>query len=656
VRCLIILSLLPLTVFAGDAPFSKTLYPVLRKAGCHTCHSSSGVASTTRLQFPDADAGAGQIEAFGRSLVAFVNRDQPEKSALLNKPTNRVAHVGGERIKPGSTDETALTFWLNKLTQLTGDELVMALKYKDEVRAGAIPVAPVLRRLTHSQYNNTVRDLLGELSQPANQFPPEDFVNGYRNQYQAQSLSPMLYEAYSAAAEKLARNAFRRRDIDKLIPCKPSAACRAQFVRTFGQKAFRRPLDVKEQARYEGILSSESDFYIGAQMVIEAMLQSPHFLFRLDETPDPALKPYATASRLSFTLWNTMPDAALLASAASGELSLHKGLERVSRRMLEDARARDALDDFVSQWLRFDRVTAAGRDTRLYRQFRRETAVAMTEEARRFLADLVWNDRDFTEAFTDKHAYVNADLAKLYGVTAPEKEFERVPFPEDSERAGLLGQALFLTLTASPADTSPTSRGLFIREHFLCQHVADPPPGVSTNLPPVTVTKPQTNRQRLDMHVSDKSCAACHKVLDPIGFGFEKFDAIGARREKAKLVFYPLDRKSKEPPKTVELDLDTSGYVAGLPDSNFSSPRELGTLLARTPECQECIVKQYFRYMAGRPETNADRPVIQKVFKDFQTSGFRFKELMTSLMVAREFPNVSLSDSRRTDASAAVRR
>jgi hypothetical protein len=138
-------------------------------------------------------------------------------------------------------------------------------------------------------------------------------------------------------------------------------------------------------------------------------------------------------------------------------------------------------------------------------------------------------------------------------------------------------------------------------------------------------------------------------VLDPIGFGFEKFDAIGSRREKAKLVFYPLDRKSKEPPKTVELDLDTTGFVAGLPDSNFSSPVELGRLLARTPECHECVVKQYFRYMAGRPETNADMPLIRKVTQDFRTSKFRFKEMIASLMVAREFPRApgSINVSRR---------
>ena len=164
---------------------------------------------------------------------------------LLNKPTNRIPHAGGERIKPGTQDEVALKAWIQRLTKLSGVELASALKYRELESAGNGPARPQpeLRRLTHSQYNHTVRDLLGDQTGPADQFPPEDFINGFRNQSQAQSLSPLLIESYSAAAEKLARNVFRGGDTHGLIPCKPSAACRARFVREFGLKAFRRPLD-----------------------------------------------------------------------------------------------------------------------------------------------------------------------------------------------------------------------------------------------------------------------------------------------------------------------------------------------------------------------------------------------------------------------------
>ncbi len=631
----------PLAASAADLPFSKSLYPLLENAACRSCHSADGVASATRLRFPEVGSSPAHIEEFGKSLVVLVDRARPQQSALLQKPTNRVPHTGGERIKRDSNDEAALRSWIDRLAAMTAEEAAKARSYREGIHQAT--AGPVLRRLTNSQYNNTVRDLLGELSQPANQFPPEDFVNGFKNQYQAQSLSPMLFEAYSAAAERLARNVFKRGDGADIIGCKPGPACRSQFVRSFGLKAFRRPLDAKEQRRYESLIAVHAEFTRGAQSVIEAVLQSPHFLFRLDETEDAALKPYAAASRLSYSLWNTMPDAALLRSAANGELATLSGFTRAARRLLEDANAREALDDFVGQWLRFDRVIATGRDRRIYPRFNRETATAMTEEARRFVADLVWNDRNFMDIFTSEHGYVNAELASVYGVPAPTREFDRVRFAPESERAGLLGQALFLTLTSKPSDTSPTSRGLFVREQILCQKIANPPPGVSANLAPISETKPQTNRERLAMHASEPACASCHALLDPIGFGLEKFDAIGARREKAKLLFYPLDRKSKEPPKTVELDLDTSGQVAGIADSRFSSPRELGNVLARSPQCQECVVKQYFRYTAGRMETAADRPMIHDVYQQFRDSGFRFKEMIVALMTAREFSRTANS-------------
>jgi hypothetical protein len=236
--------------------------------------------------------------------------------------------------------------------------------------------------LTHSQYNHTIRDLLGDQSGPANQFPPEDFMNGFKNQVLAQNLSPILIDAYSGAAEKLARAAFHGGDTHGLIPCKPSVPCRAQFVREFGKKAFRRPLSASEQKRYEKLMASETDFQKGAQLVIEAMLQSPNFLFWMYSTPDPELKPYATASRLSYTLWDTMPNAELIAAAEKGELATKDGIEKVARGMLDQPQAHEALDEFTSQWLRFDRLQTASKDRRKFPLYTRETARAMTEEAR----------------------------------------------------------------------------------------------------------------------------------------------------------------------------------------------------------------------------------------------------------------------------------
>jgi hypothetical protein len=624
--------------------FSDQVYPVLERAGCRNCHNAEGVASPTRLRFPDPDVSRVRVEAFGKSLVELVDRRNPAKSLLFLKPTNRIQHTGGERIVKGSGEEKLLQTWVERLAGMSGAELDAALRYKSEEAAGRGSIQhAVLRRLTHDQYNRTVRDLLKDTTNPANGFPPEDYVNGFKNQYQALSVSPLLAEAYSLAAEKLAANAFRRGDSRGLIPCKPrsedDAACRTQFVGSFGRRAFRRPLEAEESARYQEIFRRGKSFLGGAQMVIEAMLQSPAFLFWMDETPNPKWKSYAAASRLAYFIWDSMPDDALLDGAAQGELDTPAGIERAARRMLGSPKAHEGLDEFASQWLRFDRALTASRERRYYPLFSRDLTLSMTEEARRFLGDLVWNNRNFLEAFTANYSFINSDLAAIYKVSPPARDWDRVEFPPESERGGLLGQALFLTLTSKPDDTAPTGRGLFVREQFLCQHVPPPPPGVDTNLPPVGEDKPVTNRGRLAAHTTNPSCAGCHKLIDPIGFGLEKFDAIGARREQHKLLFYPqvggqAARRSK--PKEVLLDIDTSAFVAGIPDSNFGNPRQLGAILARTPECAECVVKQLFRYMAGRQDTPADRPLLNAALDDFRKSQFRFQELMVSLLVRRD--------------------
>lgn len=627
--------------FAQTPAFETTLYPVLEKGGCRTCHTIEGVASATRLHMPEPDATPARVAAFGNSLVALIDRQHPEASLLLRKPTARISHAGGERIKPGSAEEAALKAWIERLTQLSAADLGAAFHYRElEDKGAAGQVDSELRRLTHSQYNHTVRDLLRDQTAPAGQFPPEDFINGYRNQSRGQSMSPLLIESYSAAAEKLARSAFQGGDTRGLIPCKPSAACRTRFVKEFGLKAFRRPLDPAEQKRYEALMAKETDFVKGAQLVLEAMLQSPNFLFRLDAVNDPKLKPWATASRLSYQIWDTMPDPELFAAAERGELSSRAGLEKQTRRMLADPRARDCLNDYVSQWLRFDRLLTGSKDRRKFPTYTHETAVAMTEEARAFFSDLVWNNGNFMQLFTAPYGYVSAETAPIYGVPAPPKDFDKVPFPAASDRAGLLGQGLFLGLTAKPDDSSPTARGLFVREQFLCQHVPDPPPGVDTNLPVPTEEHPFTNRDRMTLHASNPSCATCHRLIDPIGFGFEKFDAVGARREQLALEFRgkPANGAKGMATRTVKVDFNTAGIVAGLPGSDFASPAELGAVLAATPQCQECMVKQYFRYTAGRMETPADRPVILKALEAFRASGYHFQDMIVALTLLREFP------------------
>jgi len=542
---------------------------------------------------------------------------------------------------PGTPGEAALKAWVRYLaahdfgTEQSGSEERIA-----GVRIQA------LRRLTHTQYNNTVRDLLGDESNLANQFPPEDFVNGFRNQFSSQSVSPLLAEAYSSAAEKLASSAFRGGDTKHLIPCKwtsaTDSACASKFIRQFGMRAFRRPLLETEAQRYSKLFLTSAaggkSFPGGAQVVIEAMLQSPNFLLRTENSADPGRRPWELASRLSYFLWNSMPDEALFRAAQTGGLNTQAGVESQTRRLLADPRARGMINDFVEQWLRFDRLMNAVKDRRSFPMYTPELAVAMTQETSSLVSDLVWNKRNFMDFYSADYAFLNAGLAALYGVPAPPKDFDRVTLPAATERAGILGEAVFLALTSKPADTSPTARGLFVREQFLCQDVPQPPPGVSTNLPALTKEKPQTNRDRLGIHLSSETCASCHSLIDPIGFGMEKFDAIGQRREKLTITFRAGHGEKEAEPVSVQVDLNTQGEVAGLKNAKFTNPRELGRILADSTQCQECVAKQLFRYAMGRRESVADRPVLRQIYKDFHDSQFQFQELIVALVKWTEFP------------------
>lgn len=506
-----------------------------------------------------------------------------------------------------------------------------------------------VRRLTHNQYNNTVRDLLGDRTRPADQFPPEDFVNGFKNQISAQDISPLLAQTYANAAERLARTAFLGgRDDNGLIPCRPQspadAKCAGAFVRAIGERAFRRPLSAAEQQRYTGLLLTEAsrrkDFIRGAQTVVEALLQSPKFLFRVEQGG--ANEGFEVASRLSYFLWETMPDAEMMSAARSGKLSNAADRESTIRRMVNDARAKVALDEFLAQWLRFDLVLNSVKDRRLFSQFNEELAAAMTEETRRTVADIVWGDRNFFEVFTVPYGFVNPDLAALYQVPAPAEEFAKTAYPEASGRAGILSQAMFLSLTSKPGETSPTVRGFFVRDHFLCQQVPDPPPGTNSSLPPLSPDRALTSRQRLSEHVVNPVCAGCHQLMDPIGFGLEGFDAIGRKRDKESITFFPTRESRSDQSKKVDLPLDTSGSISGMPNGKFSGPKELGRILANSKDCQECAVKQLFRYATGRREGPEDREFLASIYTKWQAANFRFKELM--IWIAEDLASVSRRD------------
>ncbi len=634
---------------ADDSKFVKELYPALLNAQCNLCHSDNGVASDTGLEFPDANANDEQIAAFGFQLLDLIDSGAAEQTWLYVKPTNIEEHAGGERIRQGSEQSELLLSWIRYLQSLSEAEIAQARESIE--KAKVFQLQPLtLRRLTHTQYNHAVRDLLGDLSQPANDFPPEDFVGGFKNQMAAGRVSPLQAEAYGRAAERLAARAFRRGDTLGLPPeidLAEEAGVR-KFVRHMGLRTFRRPLLEEEIERYLKLFQEAAavhgEIREGGSVVIEAMLQSPSFLFQMESGPDGPFNQYELASRLALFLWDTIPNDELLRQAAAGSLHSKEQVEVTARKMLEDPRAKSAMEEFLAQWMRFDRVLNATRDRRKYRNFTPELAASMVEETRQLFDHIVWEDQNFMEFFTADYTYVSSELAELYGLPKPEAEFGRVAYPAAIGRSGVLGHASFLVATSKPAETSPTERGLFVRNHFLGQTVPAPPPGVNTVLPEITDDQPMTNRDRLAIHLNSDACAGCHRLIDPIGMGFEQYNAIGVYEPTLESHTKPQSSSAPEgsdsdgsSSSTIELTIDSSGYIQGIPESEFSTPKELSTILINSDACQRCIVKQLFRYTFGRQESYQDQPTIDNLLHSFRESDFRFRELLVAIVTSDLF-------------------
>ncbi len=627
----------------ADVPdFVGEIYPALEERHCRTCHNASGVASETRLHFPETGASAETIRAFGLAMARLVDRGDVPSSPLLVKPTNRVPHTGGPLIARGSDAERALAAWASYLATRSADDTLPAGPARERR-------SEPIRRLTHVQYDNTVRDILGDRTRPSRRFPAEDYVHGFTNQASAQAITPSLAEAYALAAERLARNAFRYGDELGLLPCEPRGpadrACAEAFAAEFGAIAFRRPLDRAEVALYSKLLlrwsGDAGEFVQGAAVTVEAMLQSPQFLFLVPQAAGSRAKQFETATKLSYALWDAPPDTELRSAAGSGALGTREQVAAHARRLLADDRAVGAMDKFFAEWMRFDRLLNSVKDRNRFRDYGSEVARSMTEESRRLFRHLVWNDLDFREFFTAEYTFVDDFLTKIYGMPDPEVPFGKTAYPPASGRGGILGHGTFLAQTGKPVSTSPTERGLFVREHFLCQAIPPPPPGVDASLPPLAVgARPMTVRETLqETHAAEDVCASCHKLVDPIGFGFEHFDTVGAYRQTEPVRVEPTPQQERQgiEASTHELPIDPSGYIAGIEDSAFASPREAGRVLARAPGCHRCIARQLFRYVFGRAESSADAPTIERAYNRLQGSGFSFRALLLELVVSEEY-------------------
>lgn len=456
-----------------------------------------------------------------------------------------------------------------------------------------------------------------------NELPAESRPPGFPfdNNAEAGQVSATHVEAYMRAAGTVAQLALDTRDLWQ--PCDPlgEGDCARTFANEVGLRVFRRPLEEAELQRYASIAQAD-----GASLAVEAMLVSPNFLYRSEvgelDGDRYRLTAYELAASLSYTLVGSTPDDALLEAAELGELDTAGGVESHARRLLGDPRARETLGRFAAQWLGVEQIATVDKNPQLFPSMDAALRTSMLEETRRFVEYVAFDGSGrYDELLTAEYSLLDARLATLYDVDGPGGSgWARTELPSD--RAGLLGHASVLGSYAYSDQSSPVRRGLFVRRRILCQELPEPPPDAGA-VPEIDANA--TTRERFDQHSRDPACAGCHVLIDPVGFGFEHFDAVGAFRA----------RDAGQP-------VDASGVATSIegiaPDEEaFDGVVELGALLASSPEAPACLARQYFRYAHGRLDTEDDACAVDVLAARFAEADHDLIELFVATLTAGEF-------------------
>jgi hypothetical protein len=501
----------------------------------------------------------------------------------------------------------------------------------DCVAPAPSPGRSPLRRLNRAEYKATVADLLGVDTTAANTFPPDNSGLGFTNNADVLSVTDLLAEAYMTGAESFATAAVAK--LSTLLPCDPVAAgedvCAKQFISSFGLRAFRRPLTADENTTYFNLYTAgkgTGPFSDGVELVIEGMLQSADFLYRVEAT-DPtaaagavaAVAPYEMATRLSYFLWGTMPDKALFDAAAANTLSAPADVEAQVRRMLQDPKAKTAVANFHSEWLSTGQIAIADKDMTMFPEFTPAIRADLQQEMNTFVDQVFWNDGKLETLFNAPYSYMNKELATFYGVTPPTGDgFLKVAL-DPTQRAGIVTQGAFLAGFAKANQTSPVLRGKYVREQFFCQPLPSPPANLVIVVP--QVTPGSTTRQRFAVHEADPSCAACHKLMDGLGLGFEQYDPLGRVRTQDQ-----------------GLPVDSSGTVISTDvDGTFVGGAALAAKLAQSGAVRQCVVKQWFRYANGRSDIDADSCTLSHLNHDFDSKGHDMRELRVDIALSDAF-------------------
>jgi len=494
---------------------------------------------------------------------------------------------------------------------------------------------PDMRRLTEEQYGRIITDMFGNGIRVAGRIDPLIRTDGLLALGARDArITPTGFEQYYDLAHSIAGQVVDPQNRTELIPCTPASvsepddACATEFFSRAGRYLYRRPLSAEEldtavSAAREGA-KGMGDFYSGLAMSLAAMLTTPQFLFVIDSIePDEhaptgvRLTAHAKASRLSFFLWNAAPDEELLVAAESGELHTRSGLKKQVERMMASPRMEDGVRSFFKDMLEFELFDTLEKDPMIYPAYSQALADDAMEQVLRDIVDvLLLREEDYRELFTTRKTSVTPSLARVYRIPAdqPDGRWVDYEFPADDIRAGILTRIGFTALHSHPGRSSPTLRGKALRETLLCQSVPPPPGNVDFTLfnDPNAPTK--TARQRLGAHNTVPACTGCHLITDPIGFGLENFDGIGAFRTT----------ENGE-------SLDVTGTIDGKP---FERADQLATGVRDNPALASCVVRRLTAYGMGRPLTRDDGKFTRAAQEEFVDSGFKFKNLVRRIALS----------------------
>lgn len=481
-----------------------------------------------------------------------------------------------------------------------------------------------LQRLTRAEYDRTVQDLFGITSSPADAFPPDSATDGFDNNAASLTTSPQLASLLLSAAESIAEEALTTNPT-AILTCDPQdGGCLRDILTELALKVYRRPAsetEIDDLVALVAFAESEGETVEGGiEHALAAMLMTPQFLYR--GIPISAPKPgapvrplddFALATRLSYFLWGSTPDASLLGDASAGRLRVN--LRAQFDRMLADPKSDALYETFIRQWLQLGKLDAATPDPASFPEFDEALRAQMHEETRLFFQDLKARDASPLEIITSQRSFASAGLASIYDVTGPTGE-ELVPVTLDpTERVGMLTMPAVLTMTSGPDNPNIVRRGVWLAEAILCAQPPPPPEGVSLELDPDPTL---TERERLEQHRQDPSCASCHDLIDPLGFAFEHYDAIGRWRDEAEGM--PVDD------------------LGELPDGRtFNGVVELSSILAESPEFAECVTERVATYALGRTLSHDEACVVAGIAAENVSVDSRLSDLLWAVVQSDAF-------------------